>query len=417
MASMSLLPVSVSEPHNDATAVTRQSPASKHSSLGSTAGTSTEGSSQKPDLRLLIVEDDEFVQMALRVMLETIADVIGSEKPPPSPARSPSSPSSMKASPSLKAIAIKLSFASSGEGGWDLLRSGEFDLALVDIHLPGVSGLDLSWCYQQLMLNGDNAINGSTGRGGGARAPPAPPLETGHQTIIIACTGDATANMEELNSYGIHDVLPKPVSTRSLRHMLHKWLPRDCQRAGQVAVTLPQPAGLQRNRSGTFAGRVLLVEDCEITRTATDLIFCQLGLHIETCETGEEAMNMLQKRDFDLLLFDMNLPTMSGYALCSWYRQYCKDERRARGCVVAITADPDPQAASEFEFDACLAKPLSTQCIVLALQDLWASRSQPASPVVSSRPGPLPAAPEALPAMWRTLLLALLLASVRTLQE
>ena len=106
LGDMSLLPVSISgggeaaqQPLSDPTAVTRQH--SKHSSYGSTAGTSQEGS-RKPDLRLLIVEDDEFVQMALRVMLETIAEVIGSEKPPPSPACSPTA--SHKPSPSLKTV-------------------------------------------------------------------------------------------------------------------------------------------------------------------------------------------------------------------------------------------------------------------------------------------------------------------------
>jgi len=285
-----------------------------------------------------------------------------------------------------KAIAISLAFASTGETGWDLMRSGNFDIALVDIHLPGVSGLDLSWCYQQLIINeGTGAAGGPPNSGGSGRMAPSQPRETDQQTIIIAFTADQTASMEELKSYGIHDVLHKPVSTRALRHMLHKWLPRDCDRAvsNQALVTLEQPAGLQRNQSGTFAGRVLLVEDDEITRTATDLVFRQLGLHIEVCEDGDEAMAILRRRDFDLLLFDIELPTMSGYALASWYKQMCKETERHVGYVVAVTADPNPEACQQFEIDACLPKPLSTQRVVEALQNYWAKKRSTGSPDAS----------------------------------
>ena len=40
--------------------------------------------------------------------------------------------------------------------------------------------------------------------------------------------------------------------------------------------------------------RVLLVEDCEVTRTASDLVFRQLGLCIDTASTGEAAVARLE---------------------------------------------------------------------------------------------------------------------------
>jgi len=291
--------------------------------------------------------------MTLKIMLETIANVVGS--------------SSSAAGHPLK---LDVQFASSGEDGWSMLQNGGYDLALVDIHLPGISGLDMSWCYSQMLLEGDHVPR--EGSGATPFFSTAQPGSAVHQqTILIACTGDESTTLQQLQGYGIHDVLPKPVTTKGLRHMLHKWLPRDVSALDSGLPTLQQPAQLQRNSSGIFAGRVLLVEDCEITRVATDLVFRQLGLITCTCTSGEEAMDLLQRRDFDLLLLDIELPTMSGYALSSWYKSMCRERGRIAGYVVAVTADPEYEACGEFEIDRCLPKPLSTPCVVEMMQGYW----------------------------------------------
>ena len=83
-----------------------------------------------------------------------------------------------------KPLTVRLKMCSEGEHGWDCLRSGAYDIALLDIHLPGVSGVDLSWCYQQLLMQNHSAKN---------TPPDAGPASA--QTIIIACTSDEDANM------------------------------------------------------------------------------------------------------------------------------------------------------------------------------------------------------------------------------
>ena len=155
--------------------------------------------------------------------------------------------------------------------------------------------------------------------------------------------------------------------------MLHKWMPRDNTASPQQLLS--QPASLQRNRSGIFAGRILLVEDCEVTRLASELLLQQQGLCIDTATSGEEAMEMLSRnRDYDLILVDIHMPGLSGYALCSWYKEMCKTEGRATGIVVAVTADPDDQTCKEFGIDKCLPKPLSTSTIVNLLHEHWGER-------------------------------------------
>lgn len=115
----------------------------------------------------------------------------------------------------------------------------------------------------------------------------------------------------------------------------------------------------------------------QITRTATDLIFQQVGLCIDTAANGEEAVLMLNRREYDLLVLDVHLPQMSGYALCSWYKGMCRTQGQKTGYVVAVTANPDPQACAEFGIDTCLPKPLSTTYLVDALRGFWRSQGMP----------------------------------------
>jgi len=274
--------------------------------------------------RLLVIEDDEFMRVTMQCMIESI---------------------------NTPALNLHVEFTESGEQAWDLMRAKRFDIALVDVHLPGVSGLDLSWCVKQ-----QTPKEVSSG----------PSQMASHETILIACTSDESSR-DRIFDCGLHDILLKPVSIKDLRHMLHKWLPRTS------AASDPQYKQQANHSSAVTAARVLLVEDDVVTRSMTELMFQQLGLCADMAADGEIAMAMMAKRDYKLLLFDINLPDLSGYALCSWYKSMCRNESRPIGYVVAVTSDPDLQACREFEIDLCLPKPLSTQMIVNGFHDFWSS--------------------------------------------
>lgn len=168
------------------------------------------------DCSLLIVEDDQFQRTVLLSMLESMAN-ISTVRDTPNTGLSPkaqhrrigSSPSpsanSTCSSPERKKLNLHVEWSQDGERGWELLSSGVFHIAFIDINLPGVSGLDLSWCYSQLLMQ-TNAAKANTAD---AAAP--------HQTIIIACTADLAATRDVVDSYGIHDVLQKcaPCASRA----------------------------------------------------------------------------------------------------------------------------------------------------------------------------------------------------------
>lgn len=222
--------------------------------------------SAAPTFKVLVVEDDDFQADAMKEMLLSIA-------------RSTSAQHEALGEYFHMTIAV----SRTGEAAWDLLRAAHYDLAIVDIMLPGVSGLDLSWCFQQSLNkphetelrmappDTDSASDAASSEAGPARPP----------TVLVACTSDPERVRSQLYEHGIHDLLSKPVAMADLRHILHKWMPRHKQigtsrGAGAAAgegTRLLNTAGLQRKTSGMFGCRILLVEDDEITRAATECLF------------------------------------------------------------------------------------------------------------------------------------------------
>jgi len=175
---------------------------------------------------------------------------------------------------------------------------------------------------------------------------------------MIACTSEI--DPAELYEHGLKDVLRKPVTMASLRHMLHKWMPRRNASTFKLQ-SHPTPLGRGiKSGSGIFTARILMVEDCEVTAMATQCMFQEMGLWIDSVVDGEAGMRTLSgAATYDLILLDVNLPNMSGYALCSWYKEHCRTHDMRPATVVAVTSDPDREVCFEFGFDHVLPKPLT----------------------------------------------------------
>ena len=253
-------------------------------------------------------------------------------------------------------LPLQVEHTGTGEGAWDLLSSKQFDIAFVDIKLPGITGLDLSWCYQSSLSEGGGEV-------------------TEHDTIMIACTSDIEP--ATLHEHGLKDVLHKPVTMGALRHMLHKWMPRH-NAASFALQSTPRPLGAgAKSGSGAFSARILAVEDCEVTAMATQFMFQEMGLWIDIADDGEAAMRILSgAASYDLLLLDLNLPGISGYALATWYKQLCVTQERPKATVVAVTSEPDKTACAEFGIDYMLPKPLTAETTYHVLRRWLDARCQ-----------------------------------------
>lgn len=78
-------------------------------------------------------------------------------------------------------------------------------------------------------------------------------------------------------------------------------------------------------------------------------------------------------RRYDLIVVEPDLPGMSGYALCSWYRSAAQESASACHTAikcVALADEPDTEACAAFGLDYCVMKPLSGLCFARLLS-MW----------------------------------------------
>jgi DNA-binding NtrC family response regulator len=72
-------------------------------------------------------------------------------------------------------------------------------------------------------------------------------------------------------------------------------------------------AGELRKREGKMAkANVLVVDDEAVVREGIRRIFANSEFHVESCASGNLAIDMLQQADFDVVITDLKMPGMSG---------------------------------------------------------------------------------------------------------
>jgi CheY-like chemotaxis protein len=137
------------------------------------------------------------------------------------------------------------------------------------------------------------------------------------------------------------------------------------------AVTAPPPS--------RHTARVLLVEDNPDNRLLIKAYLRQTGHLLIEAEDGAQAVARFQAEPFDLVLMDVQMPVMDGYAATRAIRALEQAQGRRRTPVIALTANAvkeDMEASRAAGCDDHLTKPIKKQTL---LDALGAHLAEPAS--------------------------------------
>ncbi|HVZ74630.1 MAG TPA: response regulator [Polyangia bacterium] len=181
----------------------------------------------------------------------------------------------------LRRGGYRVTTAASAEEAIDLMHKRRFDLVLTDKNLPGASGLDVL-----------RAARGLT---------PAPAI------VLITGYTSYDSAVEALD-IGAHDYIEKPIrDVEDLRFRIRRALSR---RDEQLARPRPGRPGEKGDGAGKL-GRILLVE-MEGQRRQLIADYLSKRHNVTAAKDGDEALTLLQKEKFDLVLADRHLPGTSG---------------------------------------------------------------------------------------------------------
>ena len=111
---------------------------------------------------------------------------------------------------------------------------------------------------------------------------------------------------------------------------------------------------------GRRSGTALLVEDNPVNRMIATQMLQSLGVDVVEAEDGAQALDILSRHPVDLVLMDIQMPVMDGYAATAHIRERERRQGLPRVPIVALTADAfedDAQRAMTSGMDAHMAKP------------------------------------------------------------
>ena len=301
------------------------------------------------DVRVLVVDDNETNRSILKQQLQGWGMEVACAEDGP------------------QALALMLKAQQRGSG---------YELAVLDMHMPGMDGMQLARAIQLQ-----------------------PALSKTRLMMLSSTFGNADQAARE--AAGIMWCLSKPVRRASLFGVVNSILSTNASASPLppisplVALGLSEtlPALLPKAMSEPLLqGAVLLVEDNPINQTVAKAMLKKLGVDWQMASNGAQAIDLVRRHDFDLVLMDCQMPVMDGLEATVHIRRLPQG-RGAKLPIVAMTANTmpgDEQRCLDAGMDAFLAKPYT----MLALRSMLA-RWLPTRPSAALA---VPPTPEAGPA-------------------
>ena len=177
-----------------------------------------------------------------------------------------------------------------------------------------------------------------------------------HSFVLI--TGErAAAEMEREERGDFLTLLPLPPSRQSFANMLH------CVSAFDPAQRIiEEDARLRAAQAGGGRRlRILIAEDNVVNRMVTAKILQRAGHLPVLVETGDQALDLLDEEDFDVVLMDVNMPGTSGLDVVRLHRFAHIDGPHLP--FIALTADATPETRKRCEevgMDGYITKPVDS---------------------------------------------------------
>jgi two-component system CheB/CheR fusion protein len=138
------------------------------------------------------------------------------------------------------------------------------------------------------------------------------------------------------------------------------------QKAVSIDRKVIQPEELQCALNNV---KVLIVEDVVINQLLMKTILTDFKLEYDIASNGQIAIDMLQESTYDIILMDLQMPTMNGYDAT----KYIRETMKITTPIIALTADVttvDLGKCQSLGMNDYIAKPLDTQLLLNKIREL-----------------------------------------------
>ncbi len=160
-----------------------------------------------------------------------------------------------------------------------------------------------------------------------------------HTPFIAVTSLETLVDDTNIQGLGFDHTLSKPLKLNALTELLHAVFGTGNGHAANSPSSLivPQEAPNYSQANGNY--RLLLVDDYLTNQQVAFMHLSAAGYSVDIAENGRQAVEAFEKGDYDLVLMDVQMPVMDGFAATLQIR---KLEKRAHASATAGDAtSPD----------------------------------------------------------------------------
>ena len=268
----------------------------------------------------------------------------------------------------------------SGKLTLELLRQNEtFDLAILDMQMPEMDGVTLAGEIRKL------------------RSPETLPM------VLLTSMG----NLPEISPFAA--CLTKPIKQNQLHDVLIQVMGGPKRAPTKVIPTNKLDATLAQR----LPLHLLLADDNVVNQKVALRLFDQMGYRIDIAGDGLEAIQALDRKHYDIVFMDVQMPEMDGLEATRQIRK--REQELAAGpnakppaIIIAMTANAmtgDREKCLKAGMDDYLAKPVRPEAVQAAVERWGPKAKHPAAPLAhtgspseaGTKPAPEPESPLAKP--------------------
>jgi PAS domain S-box-containing protein len=223
-------------------------------------------------------------------------------------------------------------------------RGAAFDLALLDLELPGMDGWQLAG-----EINNDPAVEST-------------PL------ILLSPSGLMAREAKMKRLMWFTGYARKPISLNELGEEIGKALAVELEPVPEELEPVDDDESVEE--VSPVSMRIVVAEDHLINQTLFKAILQKLGHQVYLAANGKEALDAVIREEPDLVFMDVQMPEMNGYEATAAIRQ-----AEYVGPVIAVTANAaqgEREKCIEAGMNDFLSKPFKRDDIV-PLLDKWAA--------------------------------------------
>lgn len=164
----------------------------------------------------------------------------------------------------LKRKEVNIDVAQDGLKAIDMVKDKFYEIIFIDIRMPIMNGVETLKRIKKIQPN---------------------------SSVIMMTAYSVDELIQEALNEGAYDILYKPIEIESILTI--------------IVEALEEKTG----------GLVLVVDDDYGFSSSLERILTMKGYKVGLAQTGEDAINLVQKNSYDIVLIDLKLPTINGLEL------------------------------------------------------------------------------------------------------